>query len=245
MKLRSLLFVAALAGVVSAADVGSSSQTIASLAVPATGTYTLLAVPFKDVGGATDAVKVKDLVKTIGLKANSKLYYYDGSGYYVWNLDDDGGAWQGVTITKMVDGKSITVNTPDTNKTVARGATIWLERASGSDQSAVLYGEEGAEISTTITASSMQLISNPKETDKTVSEAGTAGDMIMIPNDGGTQVIYKYNGETWGKEVTSTITIGGKDFPTTTFDSTQKPVIPGGRGAWYVSKGSTVPTIAW
>ena len=248
MKFRSVVFAGALAmaGVVSADDV-ITGTTCAAMAVPAVGTYTLIAVPFKDVGTGTGTeaqkVKVADLVKTKGLKAGSKLYYYDGTRFYGWNLASDGGTWAGAAVTYSENGESKTTQTPDPDFQIPCGATLWLERAEGSEESVVLYGEEGTAVTPSLSAGTVQLISNPKATDYSFTAAGADGDMIMIPAANGTQTTYVYktgDGKGWGQYSNST-TVGGvtiNKFELVT------PVIPGGRGAWYVSKG-TVPSFNW
>ena len=133
---------------------------------------------------------------------------------------------------------------PADNYQVPCGATLWLQRAAESEGSVVLYGEETVVPDPTLTAKSVQLISNPKATDYTFTLAGADGDMIMIPQDDGTQTTYTYKtGKGWG-QYEKNGTVPGTKIPLMKF--TEKTVtIPGGRGAWYVSKGETVPSIAW
>lgn len=246
MKFRSVVFVGALAmaGVVSAGDV-ITGTTCAAMAVPAVGIYTLIAVPFKDVGTGAEAQKVKvaDLVKTKGLKTGSKLYYYDGANYKTWKLAADGGSWEGVSVTCKIDGKDVTTVSPGADFAIPCGSTLWLERAEGSEESVVLYGEEGTTIAPRLSPGTVQLISNPKATDYSFTAAGADGDMIMIPAANGTQTTYVYktgDGKGWGQYSNST-TVGGVTISKFVLVT---PVIPGGRGAWYVSKG-TVPSFNW
>lgn len=248
MKLHSLICVGmfAAAGAALGGDV-ISGTTCAAMAVPATGMYTLIAVPFKDVGGKEAKVKVADVVKTVGLKPGSQLFYYTGENYYAWTLDGDAGAWTGaiVTSTSEKEGESVTMQTPPADFQVPCGATLWLQRAAGSDEGVVLYGEEAPVPNPTLTAKSVQLISNPKATDYTFTTEGVAdGDMIMIPQDDGTQTAYTYKtGKGWGQYEQSG-TVPGTEIPLMTF-TVKTVTIPGGRGAWYVSKGDTVPSIVW
>lgn len=249
MKLHSLICVGmfAAAGAALGEDV-ISGTTCAAMAVPATDTYTLIAVPFKDVGGTEAKVKVADVVKTVGLKKDSQLFYYTGENYYAWKLDGDGGAWTGVIVssTSEQEGKSVTLQTPPADFQVPCGATLWLQRAEESDESVVLYGEEATVPNPTLTAKSVQLISNPKATDYTFTKEGVAdGDMIMIPQDDGTQTAYTYRTEKggWG-QYEEKGKVPGTEIPLMTF-TVKTVTIPGGRGAWYVSKGDTVPSIAW
>lgn len=247
MKLHSLICVGmfAAAGAALGEDVIVGKQTCAAMAVPATGTYTLIAVPFKDVGG-TDTepkVKVADVVKTVGLKAGSHLFYYTGENYYAWKLEE--GTWKGATVSYKKNGKDEMTQSPADDYQVPCGATLWLQRAEGSDESVVLYGEEAPVPNPTLTAKSVQLISNPKATDYTFTAAGADGDMIMIPQDNGTQTAYTYKtGKGWGQYKGTAEKIPGTAIPLSKFE-TATVTIPGGRGAWYVSKGDTVPSIAW
>lgn len=251
MKLHSLICVGmfAVAGAALGGDV-ISGTTCAAMAVPATGMYTLIAVPFKDVGGKEAKVKVADVVKTVGLKDGSQLYYYTGKEYYVWTLDAATGAWTGaiVTSTSEKEGESVTMQTPPADFQVPCGATLWLQRAAGSEEGVVLYGEEALVPNPTLTAKSVQLISNPKATDYTFKAEGDEGvadgDMIMIPQDNGTQTAYTYKtGRGWGQYEQSG-KVPGTEIPLMTF-TVKTVTIPGGRGAWYASKGTTPPSIVW
>ena len=245
MKLHSLICVGmfAAAGAALGDDV-ISGTTCAAMAVPATGTYTLIAVPFKDVGGTEAKVKVADVVKTAGLKAGSQLFYYTGDKYYAWTLNGDASTWKGAQVAYKNNGQDALTESPADNYQVPCGATLWLQRAEGSDVGVVLYGEETAVPNPALTVNSVQLISNPKATDYTFTETGVAdGDMIMIPQDNGTQTTYTYKTGKWG-QYEQKGTVPGTEIPLMKF--TEKTVtIPGGRGAWYVSKGQTVPSIAW
>lgn len=245
MKLHSLICVGmfAAAGAALGADV-ISGTTCAAMAVPATDTYTLIAVPFKDVGGTEAKVKVADVVKTVGLKKGSQLFYYTGDKYYAWTLNVDAGTWKGAQVAYLKNGKEALTESPADNYQVPCGATLWLQRAAESEGSVVLYGEETVVPDPTLTAKSVQLISNPKATDYTFTLAGADGDMIMIPQDNGTQTTYTYKTEKgWGQYTQSGVVPGTK-IPLMKFTVTTV-TIPGGRGAWYVSKGDTVPSIVW
>ena len=245
MKLHSLICVGmfAAAGAALGADV-ISGTTCAAMAVPATDTYTLIAVPFKDVGGTEAKVKVADVVKTVGLKKGSQLFYYTGDKYYAWTLNVDAGTWKGAQVAYLKNGKEALTESPADNYQVPCGATLWLQRAAESEGSVVLYGEETVVPDPTLTAKSVQLISNPKATDYTFTLAGADGDMIMIPQDNGTQTTYTYKTEKgWGQYTQSGVVPGTK-IPLMKFTVTTV-TIPGGRGAWYVSKGKTVPSIVW
>lgn len=248
MKLRLMVYVGMLAacGAALGADVIVGKQTCAAMAVPATGTYTLIAVPFKDVGGADQKIKVADVVKTVGLKAGSHLFYYTGENYYAWKLEE--GTWKGATVSYKKNGKDETTQTPEDGFQVPCGATLWLQRAEESDESVVLYGEEATVPNPTLTAKSVQLISNPKATDYTFTAEGVKGvadgDMIMIPQDDGTQTVYTYKtGKDWGQYEQSG-TVPGTSIPLMKF-TVKTVTIPGGRGAWYASKGTTPPSIVW
>lgn len=248
MKLRLMVYVGMLAacGAALGADVIVGKQTCAAMAVPATGTYTLIAVPFKDVGGKEAKVKVADVVKTVGLKAGSHLFYYTGENYYAWKLEE--GTWKGAAVSYKKNGKDEMTQTPEDGFQVPCGATLWLQRAEESEEGVVLYGEEAPVLNPTLTAKSVQLISNPKATDYTFKAEGDEGvadgDMIMIPQDDGTQTAYTYKtGKGWGQYEQSGKVLG-TEIPLMKF-TVKTVTIPGGRGAWYVSKGTTPPSIVW
>lgn len=248
MKLRLMVYVGMLAacGAALGADVIVGKQTCAAMAVPATGTYTLIAVPFKDVGGVDQKIKVADVVKTVGLKAGSHLFYYTGENYYAWKLEE--GTWKGAAVSYKKNGKDEMTQTPEDGFQVPCGATLWLQRAEESEESVVLYGEEAPVPNPTLTAKSVQLISNPKATDYTFKAEGDEGvadgDMIMIPQDDGTQTAYTYKtGKGWGQYEQSGKVLG-TEIPLMKF-TVKTVTIPGGRGAWYVSKGTTPPSIVW
>lgn len=248
MKLRLMVYVGMLAacGAALGADVIVGKQTCAAMAVPATGTYTLIAVPFKDVGGADQKIKVADVVKTVGLKAGSHLFYYTGENYYAWKLEE--GTWKGAAVSYKKNGKDEMTQTPEDGFQVPCGATLWLQRAEESEESVVLYGEEAPVPNPTLTAKSVQLISNPKATDYTFKAEGDEGvadgDMIMIPQDDGTQTAYTYKtGKGWGQYEQSGKVLG-TEIPLMKF-TVKTVTIPGGRGAWYASKGTTPPSIVW
>lgn len=246
MKLHSLICVGmfAAAGAALGADV-ISGTTCAAMAVPATDTYTLIAVPFKDVGGTEAKVKVADVVKTVGLKKGSQLFYYTGDKYYAWTLNVDAGTWKGAQVAYLKNGKEALTESPADNYQVPCGATLWLQRAEGCDPGVVLYGEETVVPNPTLTANSVQLISNPKAMDYTFTGEGVAdGDMIMIPQDNGTQTTYTYKTEKGWGQYTQNGTVPGTEIPLMKF-TVKTVTIPGGRGAWYVSKGDTVPSIVW
>ena len=245
MKLHSLICVGmfAAAGAALGADV-ISGTTCAAMAVPATDTYTLIAVPFKDVGGTEAKVKVADVVKTVGLKKGSQLFYYTGDKYYAWTLNVDAGTWKGAQVAYLKNGKEALTESPADNYQVPCGATLWLQRAEGSDESVILYGEETAVPKPTLTAKSVQLISNPKATDYTFTLAGADGDMIMIPQDNGTQTTYTYKTEKGWGQYTQSGTVPGTEIPLMKF-TVKTVTIPGGRGAWYVRRGEAVPAIVW
>ena len=175
MKLRLMVYVGMLAacGAALGADVIVGKQTCAAMAVPATGTYTLIAVPFKDVGGKEAKVKVADVVKTVGLKAGSHLFYYTGENYYAWKLEE--GTWKGAAVSYKKNGKDEMTQTPEDGFQVPCGATLWLQRAEESEEGVVLYGEEAPVLNPTLTAKSVQLISNPKATDYTFTAAAVTG----------------------------------------------------------------------
>lgn len=249
MKLRSLILPCALAAASATFGDIVAANSCGIMVVPTSQTTTLVSVPWKDVKGSGDTVKVADLVMTAGLKKDSKLYYYDGAAYKCWNLSADGGTWTPMATTLSINGESHTLTAPSADFGIARGSALWLERVAGSDAVAYLYGEKGVALSSTPKPNAVSMIANTSVTDKSLEGlTGAAnGDSIIIPGDNGSATVYLFNGTEWGSYVKTTTqkTIGSKTFDVSSTTWTTGGTIPGGKAAWYQSTGSTVPTFTW
>ena len=107
MKLRSVMFVGALAAMsaASAGTVVSGSNICGLQLVPSDATTTIIAVPWLGVGGGN--VKVCDLVKTDTLSNGDMLFYYNGTSYSAWEVYTDGTKkWRPVATASTQDGIS-------------------------------------------------------------------------------------------------------------------------------------------
>ena len=252
MEIRSLIcgFALAAAATVAAAAgdvVVTSSNTCGLMNVPSTDKYTMIAVPWLQVGGG--AVKVCDLVKTDTLTAGDKLYYYNGSAFEVWELGS-GKTWTALTTVGEANG--ITTAEAAADKTIARGQALWLERPTNQATEIWLYGQYAAEAaSVTVAQGSAEvvaytMVANPTAADFDLNVkgvAGAAGDQVSVPADTGIADLYTYDGAKWMRKTVTTMTVGGKERQVKV-DTDQGCVVPAGRGVWYVSKGGK-PTISW
>ena len=230
MKKLAISFLALAAGVMSAMAV-DSANTFVTVKVNSSTTNTVIAVPLVDIGAGNEPVNITNFVLTAGLEDGATLtvkYSSDGKWYTFVN---ESGTW---TAGVSVDTSSV-VTTPSGAETIARGGAAMLHNEfTGASFDFCLYGQL-ATSSTTVTpvANATSAIANGSLSDCLVSSiSGVEGDFIKTPKDDGEGMnTYKYGDGKWktrsGVEVTSS------------------DVIPVGKGFWYVSKSSTVPTITW
>jgi len=252
MKLRSLLCLGALAlagGVVADGITPPTSNTFGWMRIDSTNAYTVVAVPWLGCGGGN--VKVADLVKIDNLTAGDTLYAYESGTYKAWILQD--GAW--TPTTTVASGKTPAASEPAADAALARGAALWLFRQSPMDGNAAkpfyVYGQqgEGTVSAPTLTAGAYNLIANPNATAFDLNDNGkisgaTSGDIIQIPGDNGIARIYTFNGTNWGYD-TFAQAVGLPQGVMVRTRVTTGCTIERGQGAWYVSKGSSAPTINW
>lgn len=250
MKFRLMVGGCALAALAAfGADV-AGGNVCGLMNVPSDAKLTMIAVPWVTVGGAADAMKVADLVKTDTLSAGDELYYYDDATatYYRWVLTD--GAWTPTATAKTdAQGKSVTIAAPDASYGLPRGKGLFLVRQDTSRE-IWLYGEHRASAVSvavaagTAAAPAYTMIANPNADAYDLNAkavAGAAGDQILL-GDGVTLYTFKTDAG-WTRKTTVTTTIGGVERPVKK-DTTEGVVVPAGQGAWYVSKGGA-PTISW
>lgn len=242
MKLRSLIGFCALAVASVAVAEDIVGNTCGLMNVPSTTAVTMIAVPWVTVGGTADTMQIATLVKTDTLSAGDELYYYDGSAYNRWVLED--GAWKPSAVTNE-DGTFVS---PAAGFAVPRGQGLFLVRKNTASE-IWLYGQNStgsasvAVTAGTATTPTYTMIANPNTSDydlNTKSVAGAAGDQIIL-GDGVT--IYNYIGSAWTKTIITKKTIGGVERELKT-QSTDGVTIPAGQGAWYISKGGS-PKIQW
>ncbi len=254
MKFRSMICVCALAASAAmATDVtGLTSATLGWIKVNSSAKCTIIAVPWLNVGGTS--MQVAKLVKTDSLSADDKLYYYDGTRYYGWQIS--GGEWVGLSTTKIDEtGQSITLNAPTDTYSLPRGKALFIER-SDTTKDIYLFGQYDsghAEVPVTGCASTTPaytLIANPNTSEinlnnVTMNGSPNAGDKIIVPGvDGANEKEYTYDSSKggWGylKEGATPI------FPGVAAPRTwsTEAILPAGRGVWYMSKGGS-PTFTF
>lgn len=232
--MKKLLTALAIAAASTALAV-ESSNTFGILRVDSSESETVVAIPWLAAGGGN--IKVKDVVKTAGLRENDQLYYYNGTSYMLWVLNAQG-QWVGVQSVKGENGGKVDAAAGD-NETLARGGAIILVRSEPAAQF-YLYGQytdAGAVV--TPTPNGKSLIAPPTTTDFNLNGTGamkdgtapSAGDYIIV--DLG--VVLQYRNGQWAQHTFNL------DTGLMTSDTT-KATIPAGKGVWYVSTGNSVPT---
>jgi len=252
MKLRSLFCLGALAlagGVVADDITPPTSNMFGWMRVDSTNAYTAVAVPWLACGGGN--VKVADLVKIDNLTPGDMLFVYEGGAYKAWTLQS--GAW--TPTTTVASGKTPAASEPAADAALARGGALWLYRQKPMTGDAptpfYLYGQQETEpvAAPALTAGAYNLIANPNATAFDLNGNGkivgaTAGDVIQVPGDNGIQRIYTYKDSAWGYDTFAQ----APDLPEGVMARTRVTTgctIPAGQGVWYVSKGTTAPTINW
>lgn len=255
--MKKLLTIAMMAGAMSAMAV-ESSNTFGILRVDSNATQTIVSVPWEGAGATGDSankIKVKDVVKTANLTPASgeyigdQLYYYDTTAqtpaYKMWYLTSTG--WEGAT---TVQGSEITADAGG-DDVLTRGGAIILVRQNPTkvvDGETVanpfyLYGQyTNAAASTECVANGYTLLAPPSTEDTDLNTKTwlnvDGSDNIVLANG----TLLHYRESKWGK-------LSKKLNPTTgeiteTVDA-NVATIAAGEGAWYISKGSTAPSVTW
>lgn len=225
--MKTILSALALAAASTALAV-TSSNTFGVLRVDSTTAQTIVSVPWAAAGGGE--VNIADVVKTANLHNGDKLYYYDTTkkGYRVWELTD--GAW-----VEAKDAMAPSTDAP----TLARGNAIILERTAPIASCFYLYGQYTTSSATTeCVAGGYTLLAPPTATEcnlnnLTWSKVG-ANDRIGVPNAKGLSLAYLQYVENQGWGIKK-----GAEFDKT------MATVPAGQGVWYISRGTTAPTINW
>lgn len=232
-KLLSLALCAAAATTFAADEITLADEIgVTMVAIPAGQTNTIIAASFKELSTGNN-ISAANLVRTTGLKKDSKLYLYGGTKdtYSVWTLDADGGKWIAAekTYTIAKDG-TLTEGTgslPTT--TLPIGTGLWLVRSDATDAVKVaLYGAYVSDVgSVALTKDTWQLVGNPKQTDLVISK-GDNGDRLVAVNEKGVLRTYQYRESGW-----SYVTYDANGKPTR---NSVNPKIAAGQGFWYLSK---------
>ena len=243
MKLRSLICLGALvvAGVASAEIAAPTSNTFGWLRVDSKKQYTIVAVPWLGCDGA--AVKVADLVKVDNLTPEDMLYVYQDGTYKAWVLRNR--VW--TPVTTVAEGKSPAAAAGAAETALARGSALWLYRQNATNPFYV-YGQYSPATASApaLTPGAYNLVANPNASDYDLNSGkitGAAnGDQVQVVGDAGVTRVYTFDGTNWGYD--NLVQVEGAPFSRHERVTTGC-TIPAGQGVWYVSKGTTAPTIEW
>lgn len=210
-----------------------SSNTFGILRVDSSAAQTIVSVPWEAAGGGE--IKVADIVKTANLNNGDKLYYYNGSGYTMWQLTD--GAW---VEAQSGEGEL-------TYQDIPRGGAIILERFAPQGGSIAncfyLYGQyTTAGSSTTCVANGYTLLAPPSTTEtdlntKTWTTPGSNDNIILQDT-----TVLHYRNSKWGK-LTKELNRETGVITETVDPSVAK--IAAGEGAWYHNDQSKDVTVQW
>ena len=238
MKLR-LMICAMAAGTALFATDYPSSNVYGVLSVSDTATSnTVVGVPWMNIGeGTPAAVTLSNLVSTATLDAGDIVYLYENGTWLGYRLTS-GGVWDPLT---TINGATVASPGSADAKALTRGTGIIIQRANNQDPIYLCGRYDATTVSTSVPANSMVLIANPKPTDAYIT-AGSAGDQINIPKNGGAMDMYERRSDGWyGTEI---IQVGG-------FDVKKKVkldngvLIGAGKGAFYKNNSDAAVTIQW
>lgn len=242
MNCKSLLAIAAVAATGASLAV-ESSTTLCRIKVESGTRETIIGLPLVNVGATEQVVNVTNFVLTTGLPNQTKLSYKSGTTWYNWlNVN---GTW----VAAMSDS-------PAGLDTFERGAAVLVSKPTASNEPIYLYGQINTAAKTVTplakggsTQPVYTLMGNARPSNFALNTTGfwtatgspSNGDQIIIPvmktfNIGSDKVTmqtmrtYVWSNNAWHK--------GAEQEAT-------EDTIAAGQGFWYVSKGSTVPTVAW
>lgn len=237
-KLLSLALCAAAATTFAADEITLDDEIgVTMVDIPARQANTIIAASFKELSTG-DAISAANLVKTTGLKKDSKLYLYGGTKdtYSVWTLDADGGKWVAAakTYTIAKDGTLTVGEGPLPTTTLPRGTGLWLVRSDATDATdavqVALYGAFVSDVaSVDLKKDTWQLVGNPNHQSDLVISTGDDEDRLVAVNEKGVLRTYQYR-TTIGW---SYVTYDASGNPTR---NKVNPKIAAGKGFWYLSK---------
>ena len=262
MKLATLLSVSLLASAAAFAETSATSaNVIGVLRVDSMAKRTIVAVPWVAAGVDAGNIKVTDIVKTSNLKVGDTLSYYKGDGTFdtwVLNAGTDGAAPAWVSANQVSqNGETGTSEDPAVQTLPRGGALILVRQKAVENGTAIPFYLQGQYSDVTATAPviatgtaaepTYNLIAHPGaksvdvdlNTDIIWTNPNTT-DRIFILKPNGLTVECQYRSgkwqyNTWAKPQ------GGGLMQEQWSDAT----VPAGTGFWYVSKGSSAPTLAW
>lgn len=201
----------------------------------------IVPVPYDKIGAAGTAVSVHDLVKAANLPVDSILYYYDGSSYNAWQVNESK-AWEPADVADIA-GTEVTAGSDQV--TISVGSALWVVIAGNSlpeNQKVYVYGNPVSGLTSKIVKNTTNLLSNPTTATVTGVELAeklnpTLGDTIK-PIGSSFDGHYVYGGSDYGWVH---ITPG---LPPTT--KATLPSLAAYQGFWYVSKATDSDvTINW
>lgn len=231
MKMKRLVAaILSASALAAAADTVTGSNEIGTLAITSTLKNTVVAVPFKTLGGSVDAVKPQELVLTANLTEGDQLYIFQGGAYKGYVLGSSG--WEGVDNASIGSDGLPTCTAATDSTTVATGSGFWLVRKDVPAEpfTFYIYGEYKADVASSITAGAQNLIANPLAVpaNPEFSLTPANGDAILFPQAGVLPKRYTYKNSVWNCDL-----------------ETGLPAFAAGQGAWYISKGASDMTCTW
>ena len=230
MKKIAIAAVVLAAGVLTAGAV-ESANTFVTIKATSSTTNTVIAVPLVNIGTGNAALNVTNFVLTTGLEDGATLTVkYNGTWY---TFVKNGGTWEGGT---SVENEK--VSTPSGAETIERGGAAMLHNEFDGDSfNFYLYGQlatDGASFQPAGNATT--LVANGSLVDYQISNlTGVNNDRIAVPKDDNKGMKNYFYNNGW-KKLSS-------NYEEVSVDSNDK--IPVGKGFWYISKSTTVPTFYW
>jgi hypothetical protein len=200
-----------------------------------------------------EGVAVVNLVKTANLSEGDMLFWYDGSAYQAWTIDEND-AWVPTPVSKST---GIPVAVAATTETLQRGQAIILHRLDAEDAATIyIVGQYKSTSATPPTIASgasgapvYTLIAPPNTTDpknlKTAFLNPVEGDSVTFMKAGSLKSYYykkAYDGENDGWCSVSFNKATMKEEYTAATDD--QMTIPVGTGLYYMSRG-TGTTVSW
>ena len=228
---------------------------------------TIVAVPWCECAtNDNGAVAISNIVKTANLTVGDTLCALDSNRDKIntWTLTSGAGNVLYWESQKQVVESGVVENSISAAQAhAARGTAIILHRQNptnsvGNANAFYLYGQVGSRdvtttpIAATESAPAYTLIAPPSTNDVNLLQSGVLtdvpnGDSIVVRFDNGVNREFKYNGSSWvytkrtynPKAETAALAYTITEYPTNSI------TLKCGTGAWYISRGASVPTIAW
>ena len=111
-----------------------------------------------------------------------------------------------------------------------------------------MYGQHAADTASApaLTPGAYNLVAKPNasgyDLNSGKSTGAAKGDQVQVVGDAGVTRVYTFDGTNWGYD--NLVPVEGAPFSRNERVTTGC-TIPAGQGVWYVSKGTTAPTIEW